>query len=111
MNVKMTNVMNTMQTSLNETKSGYILMGPKRLVEEARWRLTLSPAMCGNFLMKELCQEKWLGDMFSGGLRESVLATIKSREGKVRRAAFEIMSIVNDYRAQRVGGIYTGLLL
>ena len=55
--------------------------------------------MCGEFIMKELGQEKWLGDMFASGLKESVMATIKSREGKVRRAAFEIMSLVNDYRA------------
>ena len=110
-NVKMTAVMNTMQTKLNKTKSGYILMGPRRLVEEARWRLALSPAMCGDFTMKELVEEKWLGDMLSGSLKESVIATIRSREGKVRRAAFEIMNIVNDYRAQRVGGFCTGLLL
>ena len=110
-NVKMTSVMNSMQTKLNQTKSGYILMGPKKLVEEARWRLTLSPAMCGDVCMKELGQEKWLGDMFAGGLKESVMATITSRQGKVRRAALEIMNTVQDYRAQRVGGFLTGLLL
>ena len=52
--------------------------------------------------MKELGEEKWLGDLFSGNLKESVMATITSRQGKVRRAA---------YRAQRVGGFLTGLLL
>ena len=108
-NVKMTSVMNSMQTRLNQTKSGYILMGPKKLVEEARWRLTLSPAMCGDVCMQELGQEKWLGDMFTGGLKELVMATITSRQGKVRRAALEIMNIVQDYRAQRVGGFCTGL--
>lgn len=58
-NGKMTNVMNTMQKRLNRTKSGYILMGARRMVEDARWRLTLSPAMCGDFLIKELVEEKW----------------------------------------------------
>ena len=110
-NVKMTAVMKTMQTRLNKTKSGYNMMGPRRLVEEARWRLTLSPALCGDFVMREVGQEKWLGDMFAGGLKESVMATIRSREGKVRRAAYEILNIVHDYRAQRVGGFCSGLLL
>ena len=56
-NGKMTNVMNTIQT-----RSGYILMGARRMVEDARWRPTLSPAMCGDFIIKELVEEKWLGD-------------------------------------------------
>ena len=32
-NVKMTSVMNMMQTKLNQTKSGYVLMGPSRGTE------------------------------------------------------------------------------
>ena len=48
-------------------------------MEEARWRLTLNPALCGDFVMKEFGQEKWLGDMFAGGLKELVMAIIRSR--------------------------------
>ena len=98
-NVKVDIVMKMMQTKLIEDKSGYILMGPQEQVEEARKRVMKNPIMCGEFKMKELEKEKWLGDQFTGSLKQSVIATIKDREGKVRRAAYEIVNIVEDYRA------------
>ena len=67
-----------MQTTLSENNSGYILMGPKHLVEAARIQATLNPIMCGNFEMKEQLKEKWLRDFFSKGLKESVQEAIKS---------------------------------
>ena len=56
-------------------------------------------------------KEKWLGDWFTNGLQESVMATIRDRAPKIRRASFEIVNIVKDYRAQRAGGFLTGLIL
>ena len=47
----------------------------------------------------------------SGGLAESVAATVEAREGKIRGACLEIAQIVNDWRAHVVGGMETGLLL
>ena len=47
----------------------------------------------------------------AGTLKESVLLTIQKRASKIRRASFEIVNIVKDYRAQRVGGFMTGLVL
>ena len=110
-NVKMMEVMNLMQTSLNKTKSGFILMGPDAQVTEARQRIKEDPVMCGDFEMKELKEEKWLGDYLTEGLRESVRLTIKKREAKTRRAIFEIIHLINDFRAQRIGGFRTGLVL
>ena len=49
--------------------------------------------------------------MFSKGLKESVMETIKSREAKIRRASFKIINVVKDYRAQRVEGCMTALIL
>ena len=110
-NVKMTEVMNMMQTELNRTKSGYILMGSKEQIEEARKRMEEEPMMCGDFQMKELKEEKWLGDYLTDSLKGSVVMTIKKREAKIRRASYEIINIVKDYRAQRIGGFMTGLVL
>ena len=107
----MTEVMSLMQTTLNQDKSGYILMGSKKQVEEVRKRVQDSPVMCGSFKMKELKEEKWLGDYLAGGLKESIMVTIQKRESKTRRASFEIINIVKDYRAQLVGGFQTGLVL
>ena len=100
-----------MQTELNKSKSGFILMGPESQVAEARRRIKEEPVMCGGFEMKELKEEKWLGDFLAEGLRESVRLTIRKREAKTRRAIFEIIHLVKDYRAQRTGGFRTGLVL
>ena len=109
--VKMTEVMRLMQTTLNKDKSGYIFMGFKRQVEEAREKVKDSPVFCGDFTMKVLMEEKWLGDYLAGGLKESVKITVQRRESKTRRASYEIVNIVKDYRAQLIGGFKTGLVL
>ena len=49
--------------------------------------------------------------MSSAGLADSVLQTVISREGKVRGACLEIALIVNDWRAQNIGGMETALML
>ena len=110
-NVKMTMVMDLMQTELNKNKSGYILMGTEEQCKGERKRLKEEPLMCGNFQMKELKEEKWLGDYLGESLKDCVRLTIKKREAKIRRASFEILKLVKDYRAQRVGGFQTGLVL
>ena len=39
------------------------------------------------------------------------MATIETRAPQIRRASYEILNIVKDYRAQRVGGFQTTLTL
>ena len=56
-NIKMTMVMDLMQTELNKHKSGYILMGSEEQRENVRKRLKEEPLMCSNFEMKELKEE------------------------------------------------------
>ena len=68
--------------------------------------------MCGNFETKLQEQFKWLGQILSsGGLGESVAATVESREGKIRGACLEISQIINDWRSRAVGGMETALML
>ena len=109
--VKMDAVMKMMQVDQNKDKTGYILMGPKHMVKEVRERVKKNPVKCGDWEVKEMEKEKWLGDWFTNGLQESVMATIRDRAPKIRRASFEIVNIVKDYRAQRAGGFLTGLIL
>ena len=50
-------------------------------------------------------KDKWLGQQLaSGGLAESLAATVAAREGKFRSAGLEIATIVNDWRSQAAGG-------
>ena len=49
--------------------------------------------------------------MSGEGLADSVLQTVISREGKIRGACLEIALIINDWRAQNIGGMDTALML
>ena len=72
--------------------------------------MELSPIMCGSFMTKEKVEDKWLGDMFhQDGLAASVMATITSREAKVKGACYEAAAIVVDWRAQVVGGFMSAI--
>ena len=62
--------------------------------------------------MKTADQEKWLGQQIAaGGLADSVAATVDAKEGKIKAACLEIANIVNDWRAETVGGLETAILL
>ena len=54
-------------------------MGSKRQVEKARVKVKSSPVYCGDFIMKEMEEGKWLGDYLAAGLKESVKITIQKR--------------------------------
>ena len=108
---KMELVMKTMQVKSNQSKCGYILMGPPHMVQEARKRLESHPLRVDEWRVQELSEVKWLGDQLSNGLSRAVMATIQARAGKLRRSSYEILNIVKDYRAQRIGGFYTAILL
>ena len=60
--------------------------------------------------MKLATKEKLLGDIFSSdGLADSAKATIDSRKWQVVSSIAEIRAVVEDYRANLLGGISTGL--
>ena len=97
---------------LNQDKSVCIIMGSKKQKKSATLELQDQPLLCGNFVTKEKPQVKWLGQILSSlGLADSVLQTIISREGKIRGACLEIAVIINDWRAERLGGMETALML
>ena len=112
-NVKMDVVMSQKSLQLNRDKSVCILFGPKKKVEEVRKELETRPLVCGSFVTKEKLSDKWLGDMLVGGpgLGASVTATIEERLGKCKATCLEIVTIVEDLRAQVAGGFVSGLRL
>ena len=111
-NIKMDNVVKKLNLKFNEDKTFCIAIGSvkqRRAIEE---ELGKEPLMCSNFETKLKDTFKWLGQtLSSGGLTESVAATVEAREGKIRGACLEIASIVNDWRSHLVGGMDTALLL
>ena len=97
---------------LNEKKSICLFMGSKKQMMEMESESNENPIKCGEVEMKQKQTDKWLGQQLSaGGLADSVAATVEAREAKVKGAALEIVNIVNDWRAEAVGGMETALLL
>jgi hypothetical protein len=97
---------------LNSKKSVCIVIGSKKQRKEITSQLKENPLMCGKVETKETESDKWLGQYLSaGGLGDSVMKTIAAKEGKIRGACLEIANIVEDWRAQAVGGIDSALIL
>ena len=111
-NARINLVMKQRGLCLNEDKSVCVIMGTNKQRKKASLELTEKPLVCGNFITKEKPQVKWLGQILSSlGLADSVWQTVKAREGKIRGACLEIAVIVNDWRAQMLGGMETALML
>ena len=109
---KMNLVMKKHTLKLNKDKSVLIVMGSNKQKKDIIEELETNPIMCGEVKMNIKDADKWLGQQLStGGLAESVAATVEKREAKIKGAALEIANIVNDWRSEAAGGMYTALLL
>ena len=109
---KTNNVVNSLNLRLHEDKTSCIVMGSVNQRLQITRCLQSDPLMCGDIETKLKKEFKWLGQILSsGGLAESVAATVKDREGKVCGACLEIAQVVNDWRTRCVGGMETALLL
>ena len=109
-NNKMETVMETKLLDFNLDKSCVIVMGSTAKKIEIEKQLEATPlTLCGQ-KMKCLKMEKYLGDMIcTGGLAESVQATILKRKGQVVTSILETKAVIEDCRANLVGGITAGL--
>ena len=83
--------------------------GVQKTKTEYKSRVGKDPLFCGDIETKLKEKFKWLGQtLSSGGLAESVAATVEAREGKIRGACLEIAQIINDWRSHVTGGMGTG---
>ena len=111
-NIKMEHVVKKLNLKFNEDKTFCICIGSLKQRRTIKEELAQQPLMCGSFETKLKDNFKWLGQTISsGGLAESVAATVAAREGKIRGACLEIAAIVNDWWSHIVGGMETALLL
>ena len=70
----------------------------------------MDPPLLYGQKMKQVREEKYLGEQISsGGLAESVAATVTKRTGRVLQSIFEIRTMIDDCRSHVTGGIITGL--
>ena len=103
-------VMETKLLDFNLDKSCYIIIGEKKAQQKIREDFSNNPLNLSGKPMKEVSNEKYLGDYIStNGLGDSVIVTINNRVKKVTTALMEVRAVVDDCRAQVTGGIVTGL--
>ena len=105
-------VNHVMETKLLDfsKKSVYIVVGNKAERKNMKKKLEENPLTLAGVPMKEATQEKYLGDQIHMLCNaESVLATVKSRAGQVSAAIFEIRSVIEDCRADTIGGVMAGI--
>ena len=94
----------------NLDKSVIIIIGKANVRSKMEDDFTANPPLLYGEKMKQVAQEKYLGDQISnGGLGASILATISKRRGKVLQTIFEIKAVIDDCRSHVIGGIVTGL--
>ena len=92
----------------HEDKTCFNVFGSKVFKEKVRKDLDQSPLMFGNFPLRQRVSEKYLGQILhSEGLSRSAEATVEERSGRIRGAALEIKSIVEEFEMQAIRGLMT----
>ena len=103
-------VMESKLLDFNLDKSVYMVVGNPSTRKSLEKQIETSPITLAGLPMKKTDQEKYLGDQIHQlGNAESVLATIKARKGQVSAAIFEIKNVLEDCRADTIGGICAGI--
>ena len=109
-NDKMEAMAETKLLDFNLDKSCIIVIGNAKLRKQLEYDFAANPPLLYGTKMKQVSQEKYLGDQIScGGLAASVTATVAKRKGIVLQKIFEIKAVIDDCRSHVTGGIVTGL--
>ena len=85
-------------------KTGYLILGTKKVKEDMRKEVQLNPIDFDKFILKEKDKDKYLGQIFESNLSTSALATVQDRIGKIKGAAIEIKSIIEECQMQAIAG-------
>ena len=109
-NDRMEAMAETKLLDFNMTKSCMIVIGKPNIKKEMEAQLLVNPPKLYGQNMKQSNEEKYLGEMInSGGLSDSVTATVAKRTGRVLQAIFEIRTVIDDCRSHVIGGLVTAL--
>ena len=91
--------------NFNGKKSFLILTGNENKIKDVEEKLLVNPIKLYGRPMKVQSTGKFLGDQIGKSVSDSVTATINKRKGTTLLAINDITTIVNDARANVIGGI------
>ena len=106
----MDNVMETKLLDFNLDKSCFIVIGSEEANSEMKEKFKETPLTLSGKPMKEVINEKYRGDYISTlGSADSALITVTKRHQEAMNYIYEIKALIEDCRAEVVGGIIAGL--
>ena len=89
----------------HKDKSNFMVIGNAKAKKEIRSELEANPRILCGKPMQEVNIIKYLGDYLSVSLEDSVYQTVLKRAGIVKQSIYEIRAIIEDRRANQIGGI------
>ena len=105
-NIKIADMLEEKGLEAHPEKTGFMVFGAKGYKDKINKQLENSPLYMGDIKVKQKVSDRYLGQILhTDGVRASCAATIKSREGKITGATFEIQSIVETFKMQAIGGL------
>ena len=110
-NILMSKAMKLKQLDLNVDKSGTIIFGNKKQVDNLKNTIETHKSLTIDGLeVKVKTEDKYLGDyLHSGGLAKSVQSTVNKRFGVCLNEILELKSVIEDFRMYSLGGIKVGI--
>ena len=107
----MASAMKLKQLSLNVDKCGLILFGSKSNIKKLTSEINSVGGIKLNQARVDIKEEdKYLGDQIhSGGISKSIESTVGKRYGKVIKSIIEAKCVVEDFRANLLGGLEVGI--
>ena len=91
--------------NLNLMKTVFLIAGKKKAREKLQEEVNASPLRLYNMRMKQVDSEKYLGMWLSSTTADSISTTVNMRIGLATRSIYEIRTIVEDCRANVLGGL------
>ena len=102
---KMSQMLKVKILEAHPEKSGILIMGSKKYKKEVGRQLEETSIYLNKFQLKTKENYKYLGQVFQSNLSESALATVQEKAGKIKGAALEVKSVIEDFQMQAMGGL------
>jgi hypothetical protein len=102
---KLSNMLKEKTLQAHPDKSGILIMGAKKYQQKVQSEVEKTKIRLNGFVLKTKISDKYLGQIFSSDISSSALATVRYREGRLKGAAIEVRSIIEDYQMQAMGGL------
>ena len=98
-NIKMADMFRVKGLEAHPDKTCFIIFGSKKYKDTTMRQLEINPLHLGDFPVQQRDSDRYLGHILhTDGVRASCSATIADREGKIKGATFEVLSIVDTFR-------------